>query len=190
MRISSELDSSNLRINDLSCDIVISQDCKVHDCLAIASLIRRSKTQCWAGNTIELFKNLDLLTHFLSVTRHRRFEDVQAVVDLIGDARQISSLSSDLILYYSLLSRLCDLLCDLCTFQHPLTSSCTSIQREWTDTIRRCNEASTLTCKEVTLNALPINSQHFTHGLSLYARTCNSQGFPDSRNHRIATTRS
>lgn len=180
----------NLRINNLTCNVIVTQDRKVNDCLAIASLIRGSKTQGWSGDTVKLLKNLDLFTHFSSGSRHLGFEDVQAMVDLISDPRQISSLLSDLILYHTFLPSLCNLLCDLCTFQHPFTPTRTSIQREWTDAIRRCNEASTLTCKEVSLNALPIDSQHFTHSRSLYAPSCNSQGFPDSRNHRIVTTRS
>ena len=153
----------NLRINNLSCNVVITQDRKVHDCLAIASLILRSKTQCRSGNTVELFKNLDLFPHFLSASRHLGFEDVKTMVDLISDARQISGLPSDLILNYTFLPSLCNLLCDLCTFQHPFTPSRTSIQREWTDTIRRCNEATTLSRKEVTLNGLPIDGQYFPH---------------------------
>lgn len=180
----------NLRINDLTCNVIVPQDCQVNDRLAVASLILRSQAQCRTGNAVKLFKNLDLLLHFFSGSRHRRFEDVQAVVDLISDARQISGLPSDLILDNTLYTSLCHLLLNLCTFEYPFTPSRTSIQREWTDTIRRCNEASTLTCKEVTLNALPIDSQYFPHSRSLYAPSCNSQGFHDSRIHRIATTRS
>lgn len=180
----------NLRINDLTCDVVITQHGKVDDRLAIASLILRSKTQGGAGNTIQLLKHLDMFLHFFAGSRHLGFEDVQTVIDLISDPRQISGLPSHLILDNTLYTSLCHLLLNLCTFQHPFTPSRTGIQREWTDTIRRCNEASTFTCKEVTLNALPIDSQYFPHSRSLYARSCNSQGIPDSRIHRIATTRS
>ena len=153
----------NLRIDDLSSNVIVAEDCKVHDRLAIASLILRSKTQGWSGHTIKLLKHLDLFPHFFSGSRHLGFEDIQTMVDLISYPRKISGLLSDLILNHTFLPSLCNLLCDLCTFQHPFTSTCTGIQREWTDTIRRCNEASTLPCKEVTFNGLPIDGQYFPH---------------------------
>lgn len=171
--INSDVDSRLRRI-------FASKNRQVDHSFPVLSTVLCGKTQSWTGNTIKLFENLDMFLHFLPASRHLSFEDVQAMVDLISDARQISSLPSDLVLYHSLLSSLCNLLCDLCTFQHPLTSTCTSIQREWTDTIRRCNEASTLSCKEVFLNGLPIHGQGFPHTTSLYPLSCTMQVFFES----------
>lgn len=162
--------------------IFASKNRQVDHSFPILSSVLCGKTQSWTRNTIEFLEHLDLFTHFFAVTRHLRFEDVQAMVDLISDPRQISGLPSDLILDNTLLSRLCNLLCDLCTFQHPLPPSGTGIQREWTNTIRRCNEASTLPCKEVTLNGLPIDGQYFPHEPSLYRLSCTMQVFFESRN--------
>ena len=180
----------NLRINDLSGNVVVPQHCKVNDRLPAASLIRGSQTQCGAGHAVKLLKHLDLLPHFLSVTRHRRFEDVQAVVDLISDARQISSLliSSSLHnLFVHLLFQLGDVRILSC---NPFVSARSTVQGVQAQAILRCNEASSLTTNEVFLDSFPVYVQGLTHSRSLYAPSCNSQGIPDSRNHRIATTRS
>lgn len=171
----------NLDVDSRLQRIFASKNRQVDHSFPILSSVLCGKTQSWPSYTIQFLEDFDMFTHFLAGSRHLGFEDVQAVVDLIGDPVQISSLSSDLILYHSLLPSLCDLLCDLCTFQHPFTPSCTSIQREWTDTIRRCNEASTLSCKEVFLNALPIDGQHFTHTTSLYTQLCPMQAFFESK---------
>lgn len=190
MNLSHNRSCINSDVDGLLRRILASKNRQVNHSLPVLSSILCGQSQRGAGNAVKLLKNLDLLPYFFAGTRHRRFEDVQAMVDLISDARQISGLLSHLILNNTFLPSLCDLLCNLCTFQYPFTPSRTSIQREWTDTIRRCNEASTLSCKEVTLNGLPIDGQHFPHSRSLYARSCNSQGILDSRIHRIVTTRS
>jgi hypothetical protein len=171
----------NLHVDGRLRRIFVSKNRQVNHRLSRLSTVLCGKTQCGAGYSIKLFKNFNLFTHFFSGSRHRRFEDIQAMVDLISDPRQISGLPSDLILDNSLYTGLCHLLLNLCTFQHPFTPSRTSIQREWTDTIRRCNEASTLSCKEVTLNALPIDGQHFTHTTSLYPLSCTMQAFFESK---------
>ena len=170
----------NLSVDSLLHRIFASKNRQVNHRFPRLSTVLCGKTQSWPRHTIQLLEDFDMFLHFFSGSRHRRFEDVQAMVDLIGDPVQISGLSSDLILYHSLLPSLCDLLCDLCTFQHPFTPSCTSIQREWTDTIRRCNEASTLSRKEVFLNGLPIDGQGFTHTTSLYPLSCTMQAFFES----------
>lgn len=172
--INSDVDSRLRRI-------FASKNRQVDHGFPILSSVLCGKTQSWTGNTIQFLENLDMFLHFFPGSRHLGFEDVQTMVDLISDPVQISGLPSDLILYHSLLPSLCNLLCDLCTFQHPFTPTCTGIQREWTDTIRRCNEASTLSCKEVFLNGLPIDGQHFTHTTSLYTQSCTMQAFFESR---------
>lgn len=175
----------NLHVDSRLRRIFASKNRQVDHSFPVLSTVLCGKTQSWTGNTIKLFEDFDMFLHFFPGSRHLGFEDVQAVIDLISDARQISGLLSDLILDNTFLPRLCNLLCDLCTFQHPLTPTCTSIQREWTDTIRRCNEASTLSCKEVFLNGLPIDGQHFTHTTSLYTQSCTMQVFFESKNQGI-----
>ncbi len=158
-----------------------SENGEIHHRFTVASLIRGSQAQCRSSYAVDLLEHFDLFTHFFPGSRHLGFEDIQAMIDLISDPRQISGLPSDLILDNTLLSRLCDLLCNLCTFQHPLPPSGTGIQREWTNTIRRCNEASTLPCKEVTFNGLPIYGQYFAHKPSLYRLSCTMQAFFESK---------
>ncbi len=182
--------SMNLRINDLSGNVVVSQDRKVNDRLAVASLILRSQSQCGAGNAVKLLKHLDLFTHFFSVTRHRRFEDVQAVIDLVGDARQISSLSTSLIFDDTFISDTCNLVSICIPACNPLESSNPRIQSVVAQVVCAGDERPAFTGHIVFLNSFPVNHQGLTHSRSLYAPSCKSQGFPDSRNHRIATTRS
>jgi len=173
--INSDVDSRPRRI-------FASKNRQVDHSFPILSSVLCGKTQSWTGNTIQFLEDLDLFTHFFAGTRHLGFEDVQAMVDLISDPVQISGLPSDLILYHSLLPSLCNLLCDLCTFQHPFTPTCTGIQRKWTDTIRRCNEASTLSTNEVFLNGLPVHHQCFRHKPSLYTPSCTMQALFESMN--------
>lgn len=173
--INSDVDSRLRRI-------FASKNRQVNHRFPVLSSVLGGKTQSWTGNAVELLEDFDMFTHFLAGSRHLGFEDIQTMVDLISDARQISGLLPDLILDNTFLPSLCNLLCNLCTFQHPFTPSRTSIQREWTDTIRRCNEASTLSRKEVTLNGLPINGQYFPHRTSLYSPSCTMQAFFESMN--------
>jgi len=166
MNLSHNRSCINLHVDSRLRRIFASKNRQVNHSLPVLSTILCGQSQSGASNSIKLFKNLDLFSYFFAGSWHRRFEDVQTMVDLISDPRQISSLLSDVILYHTFLPSLCDLLRDLCTFQHPFAPSRTSIQREWTDTIHRCNEASTLPCKEVTLNGLPIDGQHFPHAVA------------------------
>lgn len=169
---------------------ISAKDGKVNDCLAIASLILRSQSQCGSSHAVKLLENLDMFTHFFAASRHLGFEDIQAMIDLIGDPVQISGLSIDLILYHGLSVRTYNLVSNFVPFLYPTVPFDSSVQSVLTQAIRRCNEATTLPCNEVLLNRFPVQHQRLTHSRSLYAPSCKSQGIPDSRIHRIATTRS
>lgn len=171
-----ELSKANLRIKDsrnvdrwlgLDRGFLASQDRQIDDRLIIASLIRRSQAQCGAGYPIHFLKNLDMIFQFFPVTRHLRFEDIQAVVDLIGDAVQISGLLVDTVLYDGFCSDLCDLLCYLVPFCNPFVPTRTGVKGIQADPILRSNEASSLPSKELSLNDFPIDRQCFTHKTSL-----------------------
>ena len=149
------------------CWLIGSKDSEVHDRLATASLILRSQAQCGTSYTINLFKNVNMIFQFFAGARHLGFEDVQAMVNLIADTRQISGLLT--------LCTLCNTSVDCCTNLHqvcilsrnPLTSSGFTRQSVETQAIRRCNEASSLTTNEVSFNSFPVNSQGFRHKASL-----------------------
>ena len=159
--------SMNLGIYDLSCNVIVAKDCKVNDCFPVASLILRSQAQCGAGYAVNLFKNFNMIFQFFSSSRHLGFEDIQAVVDLIGDPRKIlslligSSLNNLLIYFLFELNNVGFFPCN------PLAPSTPRIQSVEAQPILRCNEASTLTTNEVSFNGFPINIQSFGHKLSL-----------------------
>ena len=157
----------SLSIDNLSCDIIVPQNGKVNDCFSLASMIRGSKTQRGSGNTVNLLEDIDMVFQFFSGSRHLGFEDVQAMVHLISDARQISGLLT--------LCTLCNTSVDCCTNLHqvcilsrnPLTSSGFTRQSVEAYAIRRCNEASSLTSNEVSFYCFPVYSQGFRHKASL-----------------------
>ena len=161
--------SSNLRINDLTSEVIIAEDCKVNNCLAIASLIRRSQAQCRSSYSINLFKNFNMIFQLFSGSRHLGFEDIQAVVDLVCDPVQISDLFT--------LCTLCNTSVDRSTNLHqvsilscnPLTSSGFTRQGVETQAICRCNEASSLPSNEVLFDGFPVYIQRLRHISSLYA---------------------
>lgn len=157
----------NLRINDLSRYAIVSKNREVHDGLAIASLIRRSQAQCGAGNAVNLFEDFNMVFQFFSSSRHLGFEDIQTMVNLIGDAVQISGLFISSILH-NLLIYLRAKLHKIRLFPFtPLASPCLAIQGVEVQAILRCNEATTLTTYEVLFDSLPVNIQSFGHKLSL-----------------------
>ena len=155
--------SSNLGIDDLSCDVVIPQDCKVDDRPAVASLILRSQSQCRTGNAVKLLKNLDLFLHFLSASRHLGFEDIQTMIDLIGDPRQISSLSSRLVLDDCFISDACNLVSICIPTCNPLESSNPRIQSVVAQVICVRDKRPAFTGNVVLFNSFPVNHQCFTH---------------------------
>ena len=157
----------NLRINDLSRYAIVAKNREVHDGLAIASLIRRSQAQCGAGNAVNLFEDFNMIFQFFSGARHLGFEDVQAVVNLIGDAVQISGLFILCTLDDSLVNRRTDLHQVGVLSCNPTASLSFAIQSVETQAIRRCNEATSLTTYEVLFDSLPVNIQSFGHKLSL-----------------------
>ena len=159
--------SMNLRINDLSCNAIVAKDCKIDDGLAIASLIRRSQAQCGSSYSVNLFEDFNMIFQFFSGSRHLGFEDIQAMVNLIGDAVQISGLFISSILnnlFIYLRAKLHKVCLFPCT---PLASPSFAIQSVGVQAIRRCNEATTLASNEVFFNSLPVNVQSFGHKLSL-----------------------
>ena len=108
-----------------------------------------------------------MIFQFFSSSRHLGFEDIQAVVNLIGDAVQISGLFISSILH-NLLIYLRAKLHKVCIFPcSPLASPSFAIQSVEVQAIRRCNEASSLTTNEIFFNSLPVNVQSFGHKLSL-----------------------
>lgn len=147
--------------------IVASKNREVHDRFPVASLILRSQAQCRASYLVHFLKHVDMFTQFLPVARHLRFEDIQTMVNLISDPRQILSLliggSLNNLLINSLfyLNNILQLPCN------PLASPRSAIQSVDADTILRCNEATTLASNEVTFNRFPIYSQGFRHKPSL-----------------------
>ena len=158
----------NLRINDLSRYAIVAKDCKVNDGLAIASLIRRSQAQCGAGYSINLFEDFNMIFQFFSSSRHLGFEDVQAMVYLIGDAVQISGLFISSILnnlFIYLRAKLHKVCIFPCT---PLASPSFAGQSVEAQPILRCNEATTLASNEVSFYCFPVYSQGFRHKPSLY----------------------
>lgn len=169
---------------------ISAKDGKVDDCLAIASLILRSKTQCGSSHAVKLLENLDMFTHFFAASRHLGFEDIQAMIDLIGDARQISGLPTSLILDDCFISDTCNLVSICIPACNPLESSNPRIQSVVAQVVCAGDERPAFTGNEVLFNSFPVQHQRLTHSRSLYAPSCNSQGIPDSRIHRIATTRS
>lgn len=157
----------SLSIDNLSCDIIVSQNGKVNDCFPLASMIRGSKTQRGSGNTVNLLEDIDMVFQFFSGSRHLGFEDVQAMVYLISDARQISSLFILCILDDCLVNRGANLhqVCILsCNPSAPLGFTVQSIEAQ---AIRRSNEATSLASNEVTFNSFPVHVQGFRHKASL-----------------------
>jgi hypothetical protein len=152
-----------LSIDNLSCDIIVPQNGKVNDCFPLASMIRGSKTQRGSGYTINLLEDIDMLTQFFSASRHLGFEDIQAMVDLVADPRQIlslligSSLNNLLIYFLFELNNIGFLSCN------PLASTGAAIQSVETQAILRCNEATTLATNEVSFNSFPVNVQSLGH---------------------------
>ena len=159
--------SMNLRINDLSRYAIVAKDCKIDDGLAIASLIRRSQAQCGASYSVNLFEDFNMIFQFFSSSRHLGFEDVQAMVNLIGDARQISGLFILCTLDDHFVNRRTNLHQVGVLSCNPTTSLSFAIQSVETQAIRRCNEATSLTSNEVFFNSLPVNIQSLGHKLSL-----------------------
>jgi len=162
--------------------IFASKNRQVNHSLPVLSSVLCCKTQSWTGYSIKLFKNLDVLFDFLAGSRHLGFEDVQAMVDLISDAVQISGLSSDLILHHDLGVCTYDLRRYLIPFLYPSESLDPCIQGVLAQAIRRCNEASTLPCNEVFLDGFPVYIQLLTHLASLYTPSCTMQALFDSLN--------
>ena len=159
---------TSCNVDDRLHRIVVSKDCQIDDRFPVASLILRSQAQCRSSYLVHFLQDIDMFTQFLPASRHLGFEDVQTMVDLISDPVQISSLLIDTVVYDGICSDLCNLLCYLVPFCHPLVPSCTSIKGIQADAILRSNEASSLTSKELSLNDFPIDSQCFTHKSSLY----------------------
>ena len=172
----------NLDVDSRLRGIFASKNRQVDHSFPILSSVLCGKTQSWTSNTIQFLEDFNLFTHFFSGTRHLGFEDVQAMVDLISDPRQISGLLVGVSLN--------DLLVDFLFQLHhvgffpcnPLASSRTTIQGVETQAIRRCNEASTLPTNEVFLNGFPVHHQCFRHGHSLYTQSCTMQAFFESMN--------
>lgn len=173
----SELSKTNPRINDsrnVDCGldghwVLASQDGQIYDRLALASLIRRSQSQRGAGYPIHFLQDFYMIAQFFPVTRHRRFEDIQAMVYLIGDARQILSLLIGGSLNNLLINPLF-YLNNVCLFpRNPLASPRSAIQGVDADPILRCNEATTLASNEVSFNRFPVYGQSFRHKPSLSA---------------------
>ena len=170
-----ELPKANPRIND-SRDVyhglndrglIASKNGEIDDCLAIASLILRSQAQCRASYSINLFENVNMIFQFFSSSRHLGFEDIQAVVNLIGDAGQISGLLTLCTLGNSPVDCGANLHQICILSRNPFASPSFTRQSVETQAIRRCNEASSLTTNEVSFNGFPINSQGFRHKASL-----------------------
>ena len=152
-----------LLIDHLTSDIVASKNGKIHHGLAVASLILRSQTQCWAGYLVQLLKHLDLFLHFLAGSWHRRFEDIQTMLDLISDPRQISSLSPSLILDDSFISDACNLVSIRIPTCNPLESSNPRIQSVVAQVVCAGDERPALTGNVVLFNSFPVDHQGFTH---------------------------
>lgn len=149
--------------------LIGSKNSEVNDRLATASLILRSQAQCGTSYTINFLQDFNMIFQFFAGARHLGFEDVQAVVDLISDAVQISGLLIDTVLYDSFCSDLCNLLCYLVPLCHPFVPSCTGIKRIQAYPILRSNEASSLAPRnsrsmtfQSTANALPISRAYTT----------------------------
>lgn len=159
--------SMNLRINDLSRYAIVAKDSKVNDGLAIASLIRRSQAQCGAGNAVNLFEDFNMVFQFFSSSRHLGFEDVQAMVYLISDAVQISSLLTLCTLGNSPVDCGANLHQVCILSRNPFASPSFTRQSVETQAILRCNEATSLATYEVLFDSLPVNIQSFGHKLSL-----------------------
>jgi len=147
--------------------IIASKNREVHDRLAVASLILRSQAQCRASYLVHLLEHIDMFTQFFPASRHLGFEDVQTMVNLISDPRQIkslligSSLNNLLINSLFYLNNILQLPCN------PLASPRSTIQSVDADTILRCNEATTLASNEVSFYCFPVYSQGFRHKPSL-----------------------
>ena len=161
--------SSNLRINDLSSNVIIAKDCKVNNCLAIASLIRRSQAQCRSSYSINLFKNFNMIFQLFSGSRHLGFEDIQAVVYLVCDPHKISSLLIPCSLHQSLVSSLAKLHHISFFPCNPLAPLSFAIQSVEVQSILRCNEATTLPSNEVLFDGFPVYIKLWRHIHSLYA---------------------
>ena len=158
---------TSCNVDGLFHGIVASKDCQIDDRFPVASLILRSQAQCRSSYLVHFLKHVDMFTQFFPVARHRRFEDVQTMVDLISNPRQILSLliggSLNNLLINSLfyLNNILQLPCN------PLASPRSTIQSVDADTILRCNEATTLASNEVSFYCFPIYSQGFRHKPSL-----------------------
>ncbi len=165
--------------------IIASKNREVHDRFPVASLILRSQAQCRASYLVHFLEHIDMFTQFFPVARHRRFEDIQTMVNLISNPRQIlslligSSLNNLLINSLFYLNNILQLPCN------PLASPRSTIQSVDADTILRCNEATTLASNEVSFYCFPVYSQGFRHKPSLYAlvhkvNASLNQGFNES----------
>ena len=147
--------------------LIASKDGQVNDRLAIASLIRGSQSQCRSSYAINFFEDVNMIFQFFSASRHLGFEDIQAMVNLISDPRQIyglpigSSLDNLAIYLVLQLHNVCILSCN------PLASPCFTRQGVETQSILRCNEASSLTSNEVFFYRFPVYVQGFRHIPSL-----------------------
>ena len=176
--IITELSKTNPRITDsrnVDCGldghcIIVSKNRQVDDRLVTASLILRSQPQRGSGYAINFLKNFNMIFQFFSGSRHLGFEDVQAVVDLIGDAVQISGLFIDLLLYHCLSVSTYNLVSNCIPFLYPAVPLDSSVQSVLAKDISRCNEASTLTCNEVFFNSFPVYHQRFTHAVAYMHR--------------------
>lgn len=148
---------------------IASKNREVHDRLSIASLILRSQSQCRTGNAINLFENVNMIFQLFSASRHLRFEDIQAMVDLIAYPRQISGLLTLCTLDDSLVNRSTNPHQVSILSCNPSSSLGFTIQSVETQAILRCNEASSLPSNEVLFDGFPVYIQGFRHIHSLYS---------------------
>ena len=146
--------------------IFASKNRQVNHSLASLSTVLCGQSQRGPSHSIKLLKNLDLFLHFLSASRHLGFEDVQAVVDLVGDARQISGLSASLIFDDSLISSLCNLTSYSFPPCNPLESSNPRIQSVVAQAICISDECPALARYIVLFNSSPVYHQRLTHAVA------------------------
>lgn len=159
---------TSCNVDGLLHGIIASKNREVHDRFPAASLILRSQAQCRSSYFVHFLQDIDMFTQFLPASRHLGFEDIQTVVNLISDPRQILSLliggSLNNLLIHPLFY-----LNNVSLFPcNPLASPRSAIQSVDTNTILRCNEATTLASNEVSFYCFPVYSQGFRHKPSLY----------------------
>ena len=176
---------TSCNVDDRLHRIIASKDCQIHNRFPVASLILRSQAQCRASYLVHFLEHIDMFTQFFSVARHRRFEDVQAMVDLISDARQISSLLVDTTLHYGLSISLYNLVGHGILLGFPTASSNLCIQGVKTQHVSGCNKATAFPLDIILLDSFPVYTQRLTHKPSLlrdvhYVNASLNQGFNES----------